>query len=51
MLYSYCQDDLACVCVMCYIADYHKGHRIITRKEAFNQGLVGDGHCFGAWQA
>ncbi|KAL8211818.1 UNVERIFIED_CONTAM: hypothetical protein K2H54_019803 [Gekko kuhli] len=33
LLDCYCQDDLACVCVMCSIVGSHKGHKIVTLKE------------------
>uniref|UniRef100_A0A7M4EI00 Uncharacterized protein n=1 Tax=Crocodylus porosus TaxID=8502 RepID=A0A7M4EI00_CROPO len=36
----YCVDDLACICVLCYIAGSHKGHNIITLKEAWDKELV-----------
>ncbi|XP_019390454.1 PREDICTED: E3 ubiquitin/ISG15 ligase TRIM25-like [Crocodylus porosus] len=35
----YCVDDLACICVLCYIAGSHKGHNIITLKEAWDKEL------------
>ncbi|XP_060094840.1 tripartite motif-containing protein 44-like [Heteronotia binoei] len=33
LLDCYCQDDLACVCVMCSTVGSHKGHSIVTLKE------------------
>ncbi|XP_077183215.1 uncharacterized protein LOC143832542 [Paroedura picta] len=33
LLDCYCQDDLACVCVMCSTVGSHKGHCIVTLKE------------------
>lgn len=36
----YCQDDLACVCVMCSIVGSHKGHSIVTLKEENNKQRV-----------
>lgn len=40
LLECYCQDDGAYICVLCSIAGKHKGHDIITVKEAHGQQLV-----------
>uniref|UniRef100_A0A8B9F8L7 Sulfate transporter n=1 Tax=Amazona collaria TaxID=241587 RepID=A0A8B9F8L7_9PSIT len=39
LLELYCQDEAQCICVLCSIAACHKGHSIITLKEAYDQRL------------
>ncbi|XP_064017866.1 E3 ubiquitin/ISG15 ligase TRIM25-like isoform X2 [Pogoniulus pusillus] len=39
LLECYCQDDGLYICVLCSIAGKHKGHNIITVKEAHGQQL------------
>ncbi|MEE6476500.1 hypothetical protein FKM82_011101 [Ascaphus truei] len=34
LLEYYCENDQSCICVTCYIAGSHKGHSIMTLKEA-----------------
>lgn len=40
LLECYCQDEGQCICVLCSIAGCHKGHSIITLKEAHDKELV-----------
>ncbi|XP_050761509.1 E3 ubiquitin/ISG15 ligase TRIM25-like isoform X2 [Gymnogyps californianus] len=44
LLECYCQDEGQCICVLCSIAGCHKGHSIITLKEAHDKelGLLSD---------
>ncbi|KAM6196174.1 E3 ubiquitin/ISG15 ligase TRIM25-like [Sarcoramphus papa] len=39
LLECYCQDEGQCICVLCSIAGCHKGHSIITLKEAHDKEL------------
>uniref|UniRef100_A0A6G1RRC8 E3 ubiquitin/ISG15 ligase TRIM25-like n=1 Tax=Hypotaenidia okinawae TaxID=2861861 RepID=A0A6G1RRC8_9GRUI len=40
LLECYCQDERQYICVLCSIAGRHKGHSIITLKEARDEKLV-----------
>ncbi|XP_072728552.1 E3 ubiquitin/ISG15 ligase TRIM25-like [Ciconia boyciana] len=39
LLECYCQDEGQYICMLCYIAGCHKGHSIITLKEAHDKQL------------
>lgn len=36
----YCQDEGQCICVLCSVTGCHRGHSVITLKEAHNKQLV-----------
>lgn len=40
LLELYCQDEGQNICTLCSIAAHHKGHSIITLKEAYDKRLV-----------
>lgn len=40
LLEYYCEQDAQCICVTCYIAGAHKGHSIMTLKEAHEKQLA-----------
>ncbi|XP_072264607.1 E3 ubiquitin/ISG15 ligase TRIM25-like [Pyxicephalus adspersus] len=40
LLEYYCEQDNSCICVTCYIAGSHKGHNIMTLKQAHEKQLA-----------
>ncbi|XP_073482864.1 uncharacterized protein [Aquarana catesbeiana] len=40
LLEYYCEQDAQCICVTCYIAGAHKGHNIMTLKQAHEKKLA-----------
>uniref|UniRef100_A0A803W9C0 B box-type domain-containing protein n=1 Tax=Ficedula albicollis TaxID=59894 RepID=A0A803W9C0_FICAL len=40
LLECYCLREETCICMLCSIAGAHKGHEVITMKEARDQELV-----------